>query len=336
MAKFWKSFPLKLIIESKCNTNIFNPQTFNRDNLYLSSEYSYNIISGNTNIDIDVIIKLREFIKKYFGNPPITPILDIPEMYLLPLEDHIIIVQSNITNDIIGCIRYHYLGNFITLNSEQIYCVDCFCIHPDFRKKGLGDFLLTTLHNFVNSINIPYSLFLKEGNSLNIFHTPFYSGKYVYRKLYPQYSFKSPNIISLSPYKASQLIDIYRKFQPHLFIIKNITHTNQKWFLYKSGLKHILACFQNTFQWFIDKDGTKNKIAWCTAWLESPGLSDDCREEASKELSDYLIPEFEYIWMNKEWCSKKSKLWKDDGEFHWYTYQWCSAIDIRKSYCIMT
>lgn len=334
MAQFWKSFPLENILESKLNMNIFRSQIFDRDRPTLLRGYSYKILSGKSIVESQQVTKVREFIKMYFGSPPKTPILDIPEKYLLPIDDHIIIVTSNISNDIIGCIRYHYLGEFITVQSKQIYCVDCFCIHPNARKKGLGDFLLTTLHSFVNSHSIPYSLFLKEGYSLNIFHTPIYSSVYVYRKLFSGH--QSINITPLSPQMAFLLIDIYRQVYPQLFIIYNFNNINQRWFLYRCGLKNILACFQDTFQWFLDEDGKKNNIIWITAWFESPGLTDDCREEASNQLSDYLAPEFQYVWMNKEWCSKKSSIWKDDGAFHWYTYQWCSSARISKSYCIMT
>lgn len=338
MAQFWKTFPLSLVIESKFNRNIFQTQEFNRNTIELPPNFIHIILSGLSLpaplSDIKQITRVREFLKKHFGAPPNTPILDIPENHLLPSEDHIIIIETTLSKEIIGCIRYHYLGEFITSPIRQIYCVDCFCIHPDYRKKGLGDFLLTTLHNFANRLNIPFSLFLKEGPKLSIIHTPLYSSRYVYRKLSTFTS--SPFVFSLSPTNAFQLMDIYRKFIPYLCIIRNSNTDNQKWLLYKNKMTYVLVCFQDTFQWFLDKDGKKNKIVWITAWFESSGLTDDCREEASKQLSDYLAPEFQYIWMNKEWCSKKSSIWKDDGAFHWYTYQWCSSAKITKSYCIMT
>jgi hypothetical protein len=336
MAGFWKSYPLSLVLESKLNTNVFLSQEFQRVQPNLSSQYLYTIISGKQHTSLTEITKIRQFIKTYFGSPPTTPILDIPEEHLLPIEDYIILLTDKYTEDIIGCIRYHYLGQFITFNSKPIYCVDCFCIHTTFRKKGLGDFLLTTLHCFVNANNIPYSLFLKEGSSLSIIHTPLYSGTYVYRKL------KTPierleNVISLSPHSAFNMIDIFQEFTPQLFIIKNIHSKNQSWLLYKNGAIMVLTCFQDTFQWFLDDTHTKNRIVWCTAWFESPGLTDNCREEAAKQLSDFFAPEFEYVWMNKVWVwHNDSSIWKEDGNFHWYTYQWCSASNITRSYCIMT
>lgn len=336
MAGFWKTYPLSLIFESKLNTNIFLSQEFERSQPELSPDYSYKIISGDSHtIDTKQIAQIRQFIKIYFGCPPKTPILDIPENNLLPLEDYIIYITQIKTNNIVGCIRYHYLGQLVTSNSEPIYCVDCFCIHPDYRKKGLGDFLLTMLHCFVNSNKISYSLFLKEGAQLSIIHTPLYSSIYVYRKLTPTLK-PSKNIHPLSPQIAASLIDIFQEFTPELFVIRNINSQNQQWLLYKNGLKTILACFQDTFQWFLDDKAHQNKIVWCTGWFESPNITDDCREEAAKQLSDYFSPKFQYVWMNKTWCCNKSNIWKEDGAFHWYTYQWCSSLKINRSYCIMT
>jgi hypothetical protein len=336
MAGFWKTYPLSLIFESKLNTNIFLSQEFERSQPELSPDYSYKIISGDSqSIDTKHITEIRNFIKINFGCPPKTPILDIPEKYLLPPEDYIIYITQLNINNIVGCIRYHYFGEFATSNSEKIYCVDCFCIHPEFRKKGLGDFLLTKLHCLVNLNKIPYSLFLKEGSQLSMIHTPLYSSMYVYRKLIHN-QILSKNVYPLSPQTAATLIDIFREFTPNLFVIRNENSQNQQWLLYRDGLKAILACFQDTFQWFLDDSAQQNKIVWCTGWFESPNITDDCREKASTQLSDYFSPSFQYAWMNKTWCGNNSSIWKDDGPFHWYTYQWCSALTIAKSYCIMT
>lgn len=335
MTGFWKTYPLSLIFESKLNNDVFLSQEFERSQPYLSSDYSYKIISGLQLINAEQITEIRQFIKTYFGSPPKTPILDIPEQYLLLPEDYIILIKHIESNNIVGCIRYHYLGQFITSNSEQMYCIDCFCIHPEFRKKGLGDFLLTKLHCLVNSNKMPFSLFLKEGPQLSIIHTPLYSSTYFYRKLTP-ISNPLKNIHSLSPQIATRLIHIFREFTPNLFVIINVNSHNQQWLLYKEGLKMILTCFQDTFQWFLDDNSKKNKILWCTGWFESPNITDDCREEAATQLSDYFSHKFQYVWINKVWCNSNSNIWKEDGAFHWYTYQWCSALKIQKSYCIMT
>ena len=114
--------------------------------------------------------EVRQFIRNNFGSPPKTPILDIPESQLLAANDHIVIVRD-ITRQIAGCIRYHYVGTI----EEDIHLVDCFCIHPDWRGKGIGNYLLHDLHH--RMIDKPYAIFLKEGSLLPVI--PFYSSMYV-------------------------------------------------------------------------------------------------------------------------------------------------------------
>jgi hypothetical protein len=230
----------------------------------------------------------------------------------------------------VGCIRYHYLGIFVTNNSQEIYCEDCFCIHPNWRKKGLGDYLLTKLHIFVNKNNIPYSMFLKEGPKLSIINEPFYSGLYVFRETKKS---EIKNITSLTITQAYSLMDIFREFNRNLFVIRNNRSKNQHWKLYQKDTNKILVCFQDAYQRF-DENGKIKKIGWITGWFESSNVTDNFREEASKELSDSMYELFNYIWANSKWVGKHSE-WKIDGYFNWYLYQWTSNINIKSSYCIL-
>ena len=50
----------------------------------------------------------------------------------------------------------------------------------------------------------------------------------------------------------------------------------------------VLVCFQNAYQRF-EEDGKMKRIVWATAWIESPNMTDDIREEASKVLSDTVV-----------------------------------------------
>jgi GNAT superfamily N-acetyltransferase len=155
---FWTNYPLKKIIQEKCNNEVFKELIFERKNIESPTGVEGYIIDRTSK----KIKEVRYFLIKYFGKPPQTPVLDIPEDKLLDERDYILVVRD-IDNNIVGCIRYHYLGLFVTGNNQEIYCEDCFCIHPKWRKKGVGDYLLTKLHLFVNKKNIPYSMFLKEG-----------------------------------------------------------------------------------------------------------------------------------------------------------------------------
>ena len=265
---------------------------------------------------------VREHLLAHFGEPPHKPTFDIPESELLGPQDHLMIVRDE-SGEIAGCIRYHYVGTFI---QEHIYCVDCFCIHPRWRKRGVGDYLLTQLHIFVNENNIPYSIFLKEGPSLSIFSSPHYSGVYVYRAL--TLVTPSPQIYHISMEQAHRLLAIHQQVRPDTFMILHTDRTRQRWILWKYHTEYVVACVQDTYQ----RKGAR-KMGWITAWIESPSLTR--REEASKQIADACYPMFDDLWMNRLWVGN-SKEWIMDGGFHWYLYQWTTSISLGQSYAILT
>lgn len=332
---FWKIYPLLNVIQTKFNKDIFKSQIFRRD--FVKSPTGVDAIVIRPSLpNIDLLPEVRQFIRNNFGSPPKTPILDIPESQLLAANDHIVIVRD-ITRQIAGCIRYHYLGELITSGkNEQIYCVDCFTVYKSWRGKGLGDYLLTFLHNYVNENNIPYSMFLKEGRNLSIVHSPLYSGIYVFRELHSNHSIhpnQSNHIRRLTSRQAYRLIDISLELNK-ILVIRNIKSTNQHWKLYEKGIYKVLACFQDAYQTF-EENSRRKKICWATGWIESPNMTDEYREDASRELSDSMYPAFDYVWMNKKWIGNTTNGWKIDGPFHWYSYQWTSSININYSYSIL-
>jgi hypothetical protein len=321
---FWKSYPIDILIKSKINTEAFNDLQFKREHTSSPTQFPAKLLNIQ---DKQKIKEISSFLKSYFGNPPKTPILDIPENKIL-LENDLLLYVEDKNNKIVGCIRYHYIGIF---KDKDMYCEDCFCIHPDWRKRGIGDYLLNELHIIVNNKNKPYSMFLKEGRQLSIIHTPFYSGIYIFKEIKNE---SIRHVQSISIDIAYKILDIFNKFNNNLFIIKNINNNNQKWKLYKNGINIVLACIQNTYQYFKENNNTK-RMCWITAWLESPNITETYRDDALKEITAAAYPEFQYIWANKDWIGDMSKDWKLDGMFHWYLYQWTTNINIKKSYCIL-
>jgi len=327
---FWKTYPLENIILDKLNRQRFKPLVFHRQKTN-SPTYIDRVILSN--YEPCILNQLRLFLRTYFGNSPKKPIFDIPETELLGRKDTILFVKD-IDRCIVGCIRYHYLGQLQTaINSvEEIYCVDCFCIHPKWRGKGVGDYLLNELHIYVNANNKPYSLFLKEGRILSIIHTPLYSGEYVCRELT---NMPSLNTKTLTVEQAYACVNIFLQFNPSTFVLKNPEIRNQVWKLWSKAGHTILACFQDTHQYF-EENGKKKTLGWITGWLESSNITDNIREEASIELSDSMSNNYDYIWTNKEWTGKfSSGDWKMDGSFHWYAYQWATSLSLNKSYILL-
>lgn len=324
---FWKAYPL-----SACWKRIWNTQCF--QDLQLEKEP----ISSPTkkeatlafNHDRATLCRVHAFLKLYFGNPPKTPVLDIPVDCLVPSMDVLFYVEDHDT--IVGCIRYHYLGEFLSDKKQSMYVVDCFCIHPSWRKKGVGDYLLTTLHRYANENGIPYCLFLKEGASLSILHSPLYSSRYVYQAVLGATS--STSMIPITSEQAHRLLRIFHQLKPNVFIIfPEHRNTNQYWRLYRKGRTWIVACVQSAYQWF-RKENRQKRMGWVTCWLESPGLMDDDRAEASQQLVHSMVGVFDYIWSNEEWIGSSSE-WTVDGPFHWYSYQWTTSIHLKGGYCLV-
>ena len=266
------------------------------------------ILSGFSSEQATDLQEVQQFLHSYFRIHP-----DV--IYNIPLkeleQDFVLIVRVHMK--LVGCIRYHYVGTI----EEDIHLVDCFCVHPEWRGKGIGDYLLHELHN--RMLDKPYAIFLKEGSLLPAI--PFYSSMYVYRFLKNK---PTCNIIEVPTKNAYRLMQIYKKSRD-FFMIARPTD-NQYWRLYKNGIHSILACVQDTYQTLHGK-----RMGWITAWIESTGITDTMRGDASYQLSE--IPGFDMIWM--DWNYINHTDWIIDGEFHWYTYQWTSGISIDKSYCFI-
>lgn len=314
---FWKTHPLFQYWSER-----FLPKLIEKDNLLSPTQQEYEYYDHTAHISVKQ--EIRRYLRLYFGIPPHQPIFDHED--LIGKRDELFILRNE--NKIIGTIRYHYAGEFVTSEKEPIYLVDCFCIHPSWRKKGVGDYLLTQLHRHSNAAGRPYALFLKEGAPLSIWLPPLYTGTYVYRELHCVD--KSPLITSLYRSQAYRMMDHYRVLQPNLFIIRNATSMNQIWKIYRKGIHSILFGIQDSHQ----RKGHQ-KMGWVTAWIESPLVNDDIREEASRMLSNACYPQFDMIWMDQNWIGT-SEQWTVDGQFHWYAYQWTTNITIQRSYCIMT
>lgn len=257
---------------------------------------------------------------------------------LLPPRDYLLVLIHT-DSSILGTIRYHSVGDLHTKETQHaIHLVDAFCLHPDHRGKRWGSLLLLELHALANRLGIPHALFLKEGSCLPVLPLPFYSGRYVYRRLPSSGSLGSLDpsampIYSLNPLQAQEWIATYRVCQPQTFLMIHPASPSQNWRFYRKYHRWVLACFQDTHQRWMTPEG-KERMGWCTVWLESPDLTVEQRQEASLLLSDSVSAHFDWIWTNQQWTGGEPP-WKTDGWFHWYTYQWTTNLSMRQSYALM-
>lgn len=312
---FWSTYPITRVFRSWYANDRFRSDLFNKSPIPSPTGREIEHVQTFTQ-------EIKEFLRSYFGDPPRTPILEL----VFDPSDHLFLVRDQ-TEQIAGTIRYHYIGRLITSNNEPIYVVDAFCIHPKWRKKGVGDYLLTELHRYANERGIPYALFLKEGMPLCIFHQPMYTGWYHYRRLISHREDK--RLTDLTIDQAFRIMDIYRSIYPDLILIRNRDSTNQIWKWFRNGIDQILIGIQDTYQRIDQK-----KMGWITTWIESSAIDDEVRGEAADAVADSIYPTFDYLWINEKW-SGSSPRWKRDGAFHWYTYQWNTSLRMNESYGIM-
>lgn len=262
--------------------------------------------------------RIQDFLRKTFGNPPHTPIL-FPTFS----SDDILLYVKDQENTLVGCIRYSYAGHF---EEQEIYKIDCFCIEPSWRKRGIGSYLLTSLHSETMKRNHIYSIFLKEGAPVFSLQQPFYSSSYVFKKIVypynPMYSIYTPTLE-----EVYRIINTYKTVYPDTFVLISRDPIIQ-WRFFKRGNYILLVCCQESYQ-FHPED--RNKIGWITGWLESCPLT---WPPDRQKILDTLVHSFFYTWLwaDKRWIQDPS--WKEDGTFHWYSYQWEPTLVPNGSYIL--
>lgn len=327
---FWSSCSIYNTIHSLFTNKPFISTSIDKESVSSPTGKSCEIYT-QTNVDHTIINEIQMYLRTYFGMPPLKPVLQFTGSNPVCKND-IVLVVRDLLDQIVGCIRYHYIGNLLSvMDKPKMFVVDCFCVHPEWRKRGIGDYLLTELNRYVNSHAIPYSLFLKEGGILPIIQLPLYKGIYIYREL--QYKKYSSDVTHVNTEIAYRFLTIYSILHANTLIIGDKTIPNQNWVRYKKGVNQIWACIQDTYQ-VIKEDDRDKKIGWITAWLESGEIIDEIRSEASIQITDLFFPQFDYIWSNQQWGGNHP-LWQVDGAFYFYTYQWNTCLKMYPSYCMI-
>ena len=239
---------------------------------------------------------------------------------LRPSDAELVLIATDRSDQIVGSIRYRYSGEF---EGQPLNCIDCFCVHPAYRKSGLASKLLMEIHELSNRMGKRYSVFLKEGRPVPSV-MPFYSSAYVYKQIRSNSNSnisKICKISSISPSVANRLVTVYRQFRPDTFWLHSPDNPNQNWYLLRTGLAFLFVCIQDSFQTFQGQ-----RIGWLTACFRSGSVSMD------KILTQIDYP---WIWMDRAFLNGDEEGWLNDGPFHWYAYQWRTCSRPSGSYGIV-
>jgi GNAT superfamily N-acetyltransferase len=269
---------------------------------------------------------LAKFIAKHFRQGQF-----YPTFHYQPLEhEKILVVEDN--NSIVGTLRSRPAGTF---EENKIYLIDLFCVRSDWRRTGVGSYLLSELSRQCANEGIHNFIFLKEGRPLNILGLhPIYSSYYVYRYV-KNLDVTTSAAQEIQKWHAYKLIHSYAMLRPDTFLILNQETKNQNWFIYKTEKAWILALIQNSYQSFPPTGSTPAEtLGWCCGWIESPTVTEEFRSKAAEEITTAAARLYDWIWMDQVWVGNNSKF-AIDGQFHWYSYQWASSLSPGQSYIIM-
>lgn len=277
---------------------------------------------------------LKKFLKTFFGQPPARPSL-CPK--LAPSSSEIILTVSKQTHDRIlypstlGTIRYRIAPTLFLPSATHINVIDCFCVHPDYQKIGIGTTLLSYLHQITMDIGEKYSIFLKEGAPIFAPVPPLYSSSYVYRMIQP--SPVSLNTRPISHKYAIAMVKIYCNILTDTFaLIPTAPSSSTHWILWhQSGsVQWLLAVFQDAFQEHPQggRIYTLSGVIAALSVIETPILYQQALEKTIDTLAQTVAPDAKWIWADKALIRivEESNLWKSDGPFHWYAYQWDTVL----------
>jgi len=271
------------------------------------------------------------FLSKNFGNPPHTPILNIPPTELYENSAHTFVWMSESMKPI-GTIRYRPWGkdnthkNHTQNRNRTYWQVDCFCVDKKYRAQGIGSWLLKYLHLWANSNSIPYALFLKEGAPLQIPRLPFKTGIYAfsdYNSLTVTLPFSLRKISSAIAENWLNSFPLIKNKLTNIFPNDIEPNFQSFWYLYKSGTIWLIVRAEKTNQ-----VGPTGHLGWLTNIYESPSWNtitfqqqtqhiSTCSSEISRENT------WGSIWIDSQWVeiSEKSP-WKLDGPYYFYSFQW--------------
>jgi len=259
-----------------------------------------------------------EHLRTHYGDPPRTAPYS-------PQHRASILFLAFDGDRLMGCIRYRYVDHAENEEGRKpIHLVDCFCVHPEARGRGCATALLMALRDYATPRGMPCALFLKEGAPLA--HPPMASGRYWYRGGLKGFG-ATESLMRCPTSLAHRLVAAYQSVKPSLILLAQ--NAPQQWWLYRSPTVSVLACIQDTEQRLLNGE----RMAWFTAWI--PWIRSANEEDMARNaIADALAPEYGAVWFPSlsEWTDPT---WKEDGAFHWYTYQWSAAHKIDQHAYVM-
>jgi hypothetical protein len=297
---------------------------------------------ADSNIDADAIADFLHFLTDHYNtnnksNAPISTLnaKQVADLHLRPILLRLPAVAHPASRPLAGCISSQPAGRICrsaTSSAFPIRLITNFCVHPNFRKQGIGSRLLTAVWSDTNQLGEDATIFLKEGAPLLSAGLPLFSGRWVYR-------FCSTTT-SQQPTQIRQIVDA--DVAEHLLIdysqtvsdpFKNKCVYNSyigaarrpsQTLLYEyKGLRgSILTAFTPAFQ---DHPSNRRPIYYQTGFYEKGEIMEIERLAAARAISEYVGGVLGGAWI---WCDvsfingRVSPPWLADGPYYYYAFNW--------------
>jgi GNAT superfamily N-acetyltransferase len=283
-------------------------------------------------LPIEAIHEFCDFLRRYFvsaksGQGPIY-VID-PLTVKNDIENNSgyrpLIVRSDETGHIIGCVSSAPIGRLQRNGSQaptpfNLRIIRDFCVHPAYRGKGVGSYLLFSVWEDARSIGEDAVIFLKEGPSISRAGPTLMSSPWIYRRMREA---EDVSKVQRVPWNAlTHELKIFTAGRRDiLFNIPGKIPRDSVALIYRTYRGAILAAFTRAHQQHPD-DG--EMICFETGWLEHGELLDGEKRDATLQLSAAAAAILDCYWVWSKCDGKKiwDTPWKLDGQFHWYAFNW--------------
>ncbi len=286
---------------------------------------------ANADVDLQIVMFLQ-FLHQHYntnsrGVPPISTLnaKQVADLHLRPILCHL----PDSPTSLAGCISSQPAGRICrsgTCSAFPIRLITNFCVHPKFRKKGVGSRLLQAVWADIRQLGEDAAIFLKEGSPLLAAGLPIASGRWVYRFCAGggTTAAAQTQICQIAAADAEHILIDYASREPRsLYNFYNSPASCQTLLYEYKGLRgSILTAFTPAFQ---DHPSNKRPIIYQTGFYEKGQILEQERLTAARAISEYVGGQLGGAWI---WCDisfingRVQPPWQLDGPYYYYAFNW--------------
>ncbi len=208
----------------------------------------------------------------------------------------------------------------------EVRLIRDFCVAPAARGRGVGNALLQAILADSRALGQVCAVFLKEGAPIGRAGPSLYSSTWMYRRYKGRDS--SFGASEIPARHVDEILAMFSAENPRVIYnlppVREATATRV--FIYKGFSGAILAAFTPAYQ---KHPNNNTEIIYQTGWLERGEVFPMERIDAARALSELAARTMGagWIWMDRAALGKQALplLWRPDGPFHWYAYNWTAG-----------